>query len=178
MAVDFFLLGFLAACALPRCSLSEEEQVAAEEAEEAEVPEMLLGVHDLCALRERLAVLVDLLALPLVSLWVLRFAELAEATLASLGERSSSRSCSRSCCSCCCPGSSDSEAPLLGVRDLRGRSVGPTFSELLRKSLLGQGHLARELELLLLELPTVLLVGDSALLGAAGGLLARFSTED
>lgn len=128
----------------------------------------VLGVHDLCAFSERLEVLDEvLLALPLLSLAFL----VVQATLASLGERSSSWLGSS-----CWLGSSDSEAPLLGVRDLRGRSVGPTLRELLRKSLLGHGHLDREL--LEALLPTEVFVGDSALLGAAGGLLAKFSTED
>lgn len=69
-------------------------------------------------------------------------------------------------------GRSSDSPPLLGVRDFRGLSVGPTFREDLRKSLLG--HLTAELP----ELELQVLVGESALLGGAGGLLTRFSTED
>lgn len=69
-------------------------------------------------------------------------------------------------------GRSSDSPPLLGVRDFRGRSVGPTFREDLRKSLLG--HLIAELP----ELELHVLVGESALLGGAGGLFTRFSTED
>ena len=69
-------------------------------------------------------------------------------------------------------GTTPSESlPVLGVRDFRGRSVGPTFKADLRKSLLSQRVP------LGCELDEELFVGDSDL-GGAGGLLSRFSEED
>lgn len=63
--------------------------------------------------------------------------------------------------------------PVLGVRDLRVRSVGPTFNEDLRKSLLGNLEGPG-----LKELGEGDLKGDSAL-GPMGGFLGlRLSTDD
>lgn len=136
-------------------------------------------VAELCLLKgEGVLPLVSVLGLSLLSVTPFLI-DLPEALLISeqaLGDRS------RRCMACSAPFNASmvfisESVPVLGVLDFLGRSVGPTFSADLRKSLLGSLPFNKlELEEVVDDLLAVLTI---SFLEPMGGLLAlRFSEEE